>query len=198
MKKPLLVLTAAVLMTALIISCAKEEALDFKSSTQTLDRLEAKVAPPPDLVIDTFFTDIAILSTLCSDTPMLTTHCDFGDGARSFTAFVRIENIGQGTVPAGTIDVEWSDYGFGTTSLMHVPHGGLPPGGILVASRSYFVGPCDCNPQPSDANCFIHSYAASVDPLNLIAESDEMNNNSNVVDTCDGCGPCDVPVPVAL
>lgn len=197
MKKPLLVLTAAALMVALIFSCAKEDALENKS-TDGLDRLEAKVGPPPDLIIASYFTDISFTSTLCTDTLMLTTHCDFGDSARTFTASVQIQNIGTGTVPAGTIDVNWSDFGFGTTHLMPVPHNGLPPQGILIASRSYYVGPCDCVSQPSDANCFIHSYAASVDPLNLIAESNEMNNNSEILDTCDGCGPCESPVPVEL
>ncbi len=172
----------------MICSCADDEVLDKKVLT--------KIGPPSDLIIESYFTDIQFNSTLCTDTMMLTTHCDFGDAARIFNASVRIRNVGTGALPTGTIEVQWNDLTTGGISFTTVSHGGLPPQASIVASRPYFVGPCDCVQNPSsDGNCFIHSYNAYVDPANLISESNEVNNGSEILDTCDGCGPCgEVPV----
>ena len=191
MRKPFLILTAVSLLSLMFSSCAEEEILGDKTVVNDTEFMEAKLAPPPDLIIDTLFTDIQFQSTLCTDTLMLTTHCDFGDAARSFNAFAVIRNIGVGTLPAGTIEVQWNDT-HGPSFTTTVSHGGLPPQATTTATRPYYLGPCDFVQLPNPSNCYIRSYSAFVDPNDLIVESNEGNNASNIVDTCDGCGPCPV------
>lgn len=200
MKKPFIKLSIAILIGLMINSCVKEETLNDVNLSEQTDQLEFRddAVPPPDLIIETYFTDISFESTLCTDTIMPTTHCDFGDGARTFNAFVLIRNIGTGTLPAGEIDVQWTDSRNPDDSFTTIFHTGLAPQGTVIASRSYYVGPCDCAPIPGPESCFIHSYGASVDPFNEIPESMEFNNASEIYNTCDGCGPCELSQPTPL
>lgn len=199
MKKSFSILSLAILICLLIISCAKEETLNELDVSEQTDQLQFREdgaptdsAPPPDLIIETYFTNISFEATLCTDTVMQSTHCDFGDAARTFDAFVLIRNIGTGTLPAGEINVQWTDSRNPDDSFTTVLHNGLPPQGSVIATRSYYVGPCDCVQLPRLENCFIHSYSARVDPFDKIAESVESNNASDVFNTCDGCGPCEI------
>ena len=108
-----------------------------------------------------------------------------------FQSFVTIQNIGAGTLPPGKIDILWRDLTWSITASTTVRHNGLAAGASIVASKKYYVGPCDCSGIASlDHDCFIHSYNAIVDWTKSISESDERNNTSGIIKTCDGCGPC--------
>ncbi len=163
-------------------------------------------APPPDLIISEYTTDIGPMTDICfTDTLLPNTHCN--GGVRNFVATISVKNIGASPLPSGTLEVEWFDFGIGFNNsfVMSVPHNGIPVQDSIFISRSYYVGPCDCTGVIRERNCFIHRYTAVADPNNQVIEVDDFNNTSEVYTTCDGCGDCvlvqptdEGPLPVEL
>jgi len=198
MKKYLFIPSGLLLIMVLIVSCSKEEIperIDIQESTEQ-DLPQFNEQPPfVDLTISRYFTDIGVESYLCTDTLLPTTHCDYG--VRNFKASVSIVNIGNIPLAPGIVEVLWYDWTWALAAIQPYQHNGIAVGDSIIVSRPYYVGPCDCVDIPGDANCFIHRYQAYVDPNLVIPELNENNNISEVYDTCDGCGPCEVePVPV--
>ena len=201
MKKNSLILLCLFSLVAIIISCNQEEIFDAQPEKNTLEEGEQFriVAPLPygvDLTIDQYYTDIPSQTDICTPDSLLlpNTHCN--GGVRQFNAFVDILNAGTAPLAAGTVvEVQWDEDLWNTSVITQITlTSSLLPGGIVTASRPYYVGPCDCVQIPNPGNCFIHRFWAFVDPQNQISELNENNNASEIYETCSGCGPCPAPV----
>jgi len=181
MKSKILLFSCLFLASLVLVSCNKG---DYELTSE--DLIETKVAPVPaalpDLTLPKYATNISTTTTLCG--PVLP-NVSCAGGQRSFTATVAIANRGPGDLPAGgTITVRWMDLNSGQFQDQLIPNPGIRAGKSIRASRPYWMGPCDCVP-PFTA--FTHSFMATVDPLNVIPETAQDNNQSPQYDTCDGC-----------
>ena len=178
-----------------------------------LDNPVAASATLPDLKIISYTTTVTAKTTRCNpivigrpishhqipqegggtttvgQTPIIAVPLQCPDitcsGQRNFMATVVIKNIGTAALPAGPISVAWRDWapGEGSTQTQTQTHTGIPIGGTYTMSRPYYVGPCDCLP----GGYHKHNFRATVDPANLIVESNELNNQSVIWKACHGC-----------
>ncbi len=149
---------------------------------ESLNRIAIIPVPRLDLVITSYTTNVTSTTTSCGGT-LPNVSC-FGGGQRSFTSTVTVTNNGPAALPAGSLQVLWADLTLVNSQTQTVTHGGIPAGGSLLVSRPYYMGPCGCVPPPT---FFTHSFNATVDPNNLIPETNNGNNTSPTYTACDGC-----------
>lgn len=137
----------------------------------------------PDLVITNITLNTATTSAGCTGAALPFVGCPNG---RSFTITATIANIGTCGVQCRTpIRVKW---GKGSTAggivfeffNQTVNTVGLPVGGTMSITRSYYMGPCDTQPWTFHLDFF----SAIVDPTNTIAELNETNNTAAPVAAC--------------
>jgi len=177
-----------------------------------LDNPVAASASLPDLKITSYTTTVTARTTRCNpvvivrpfshqiahegggsnpvaQTPIIAVPFTCPDitcsGQRNFMATVVITNVGTANLPAGSISVKWRDWapGEGSMQTQTQTHTGIPAGGTYSMTRSYYMGPCDCIP----GGYHKHNFQATVDPDNLIVESNELNNLSAIWKACHGC-----------
>ena len=104
-------LTFLLLCSLLFVACNKDDhQLDSNTVTEDAPILMLDgQAPPPDLTITLYDTDLSSTTLQCgTDAPLPSVHCNGGD--RTFTATVTIKNIGVGALPADTLEVFWYDF----------------------------------------------------------------------------------------
>jgi hypothetical protein len=138
----------------------------------------------PDLIVSSIVLNTATTSTGCTGAALPFVGCPNG---RSFTITATITNIGTCGVPCNTpVSVKW---GKGLTAGTIVfeafnqtkPSPGLAPGGSMVFTRPYYMGPCDTVPPWT---FHLDFFGAIVDPNNTIAELNEGNNTATPVAAC--------------
>ena len=188
----LLVLCLPIALMITVWSCSKEEAIGEDQITLGVDGDEADPAgmivatpitpvPAVDLEIFIFTSNIADFSTNCG--PNLP-DASCATGPHGFQATIAVRNNGPGTLPAGRLEIEWSDVTLGgAPQLQIVTRPTLAPGEFFRINRSFFLGPCDC---PPPVTFFTRTFQAVVDPNNKIPETNE-NNNTATYTVCDGC-----------
>ncbi|WP_299214302.1 CARDB domain-containing protein [uncultured Dokdonia sp.] len=185
MKNKIKIIFSLAIIAMVTIACSGDEEITNETTSLDFVRMPTPINPVPalDLIISSYTTNIpsATRTTACGGVSLPDVSCG---GQRGFVAFATVTNVGPGNLPAGSLDVEWTDFTTGSSQLQTISHGGISSGGTLVFQRTYFLGPCDC---PVPSSNFTHVFFAVVDPNNNIPETNENNNTSPRYVACDGC-----------
>jgi len=164
----------------LITSCAKEE---LRALETNLDEAEARTAPQPDLVITYFRSSLPDVQGPCPGPPKPNASCSGGATTPPTFQFKAIvENIGTADIPPTPFfEISWNLFGSGSTST--TINQGIRAGESIVITSPIFSLPCPSGPPPYllvDRHFF-----SVIDPVGVINESNENNNNSTRVVMCD-------------
>lgn len=148
--------------------------------------LNGVVAVGPDLVVSGFTSNLPLTGSCAVPVgsprlPNATCNGTIG-GNTSFLLSIRVQNIGNLAVPAGTFKVAWALTGSALQGLSTVNHPTIPPGGSIAVRRNWTL-PCATQGPPIGLNA--RDFTATVDVTNLVAERNENNNVSRPYRICD-------------
>ena len=188
MKRLLYPLGLLVFMALAVVSCQKEEL----SATAALEEPSLKASergiPQVDLEIVALGTSLPDVTTSCGPALPDAT-CSNSTPGNGVPLIAAVINNGPDDLPPGSFQVSFVDLntfpGPQSTQTRSYAHPGIPAGTSIRVNAGFFLGPCDlqCTPPVN----FIRSYIAGVDPNNVIPETVEGNNRSNVLQVCTGC-----------
>ena len=166
-------------------SCFQDEDMRVAPEAAEMDEMQAMQIPPvqilPDLIISQFTSSMPVTQGPCPGGLLPNATCSAG-GNNQFTFTAVVRNNSVAALPAGSFDICWRLFGFGT-SIQTVNHNGIPAQGSLPVTSGTFSLPCPMGPPP--IGLVERTFFAVVDCSGVVNEANENNNFSRRYKVCD-------------